>query len=42
MANCRATLTARQRGAYGYGFGRYGYGDPCLRWNGWGWVNICY
>jgi len=26
---------------WGYGYG-YGGSNPCLAWNGWTWVNICY
>jgi hypothetical protein len=47
-AGIAAGLALGAYGAYGYYGGYpygYGYGsgyDPCLRWNGWGWVNICY
>ena len=26
---------------YGYGYAPYGYGNPCVAWNGYGWVQVC-
>jgi hypothetical protein len=26
----------------GLGLGYYGYSDPCVVWDGYDWVNICY
>jgi hypothetical protein len=27
---------------FGLGLGYYGYSDPCVVWDGYDWVNICY
>ena len=27
---------------YPYYAGYYGYSDPCLAWNGYNWINVCY
>ena len=27
---------------YPYYSGYYGYSDPCLAWNGYNWINVCY
>jgi hypothetical protein len=26
---------------YGYGYAPYGYANPCVAWNGYGWVQVC-
>ena len=30
------------RSGLGLGLGYYGYADPCVVWDGYDWVNICY
>jgi hypothetical protein len=26
---------------YGYDYAPYGYGNPCVAWDGYGWVQVC-